>query len=133
MDAVLIGDGELPAGHATLEVCLDDPGTAAAQVAASIPDIDAIVGTDDHSVLTAAMAAEKLGLPHNPVTAVAATRDKLTLRRSLAAREVSQPVFAPAPPGSVIAVSGEIGFPVVINKHFHLGILTSSRIARYCA
>lgn len=111
---MLVGDGELPAGHATLEVCLDDPGTAAAQVAASIPDIDAIVGTDDHAVLTAAMAAEKLGLPHNPVTAVAATRDKLTLRQSLAAREVSQPVFAPAPPGSVIAVSGEIGFPVVI-------------------
>ena len=114
VDVVLVGDGESPTGHRALEVCLDDPGAAAAQVAASVPDIDAIVGTDDQSVLTAAIAAEALGLRHNPVAAVEATRNKLTLRRLLADRKISQPRFAPAPPGSVVAVAAEIGYPVVI-------------------
>jgi hypothetical protein len=34
------------------------------------------LGVDDQGVMTAALAAERLGLPHNPPLAVARTRDK---------------------------------------------------------
>jgi biotin carboxylase len=58
--------------------------------------IDAVVAVDDRGVLTAATAGERLGFPHNPPTAVAATRDKASMRAALAAAEVPQPRFAVA-------------------------------------
>src|SRR5918999_3285008 len=42
--------------------------------------LDAIVGVDDQGVVAAAAAAARLGLPHNPVPAVRATRDKALMR-----------------------------------------------------
>jgi formate-dependent phosphoribosylglycinamide formyltransferase (GAR transformylase) len=54
--------------------------------------VDAVVGVDEASVLTAASIAERLGSPvRNPVPSVAATRDKRLLRERLAARGLSQP------------------------------------------
>jgi len=50
--------------------------------------------------LVAAEASRVLGLPHNPVEAVAAARDKLAMRTRLAAFEVPQPAFAPLPAGA---------------------------------
>lgn len=114
IDASVVGDGEFPAGHRGLEVCLDDPDKAAAEIVAALPDIDAVIGVDDQAVLTAAEAAAVLDLPHNPVGAVAATRDKAALRRILAAEGISQPDFRTAPPGAVSAAAAELGFPVVI-------------------
>ena len=46
--------------------------------------VDAVVAVDDRGVLVAAAAAERLGFPHNPPDAVAATRDKAAMRRALA-------------------------------------------------
>ncbi len=43
--------------------------------------LDAIVGTDDETVLIAAMASQRLGLPHNRPEAVAASRDKERTRQ----------------------------------------------------
>ena len=48
--------------------------------------LDAVVAVDDQGVDVATAAAERLGLPHNPPTAVAATRDKAVMRDALAAR-----------------------------------------------
>lgn len=78
-----------------MRVDLDDPeGAAAAMVDRDdrLP-IDAVVAVDDRGVLPAAHAALRLGLPHNPPDAVAATRDKGEMRRRLGAGEISQPAF----------------------------------------
>ncbi len=57
--------------------------------------VDAVVGVDEASVVTAANIAERLGIERrNPVAAVAATRDKRMLRRCLAAAGIAQPRVA---------------------------------------
>ncbi|MBA3654541.1 MAG: ATP-grasp domain-containing protein [Actinobacteria bacterium] len=55
--------------------------------------IDAVVAVDDQGVVVAAEAASRLGLAHNPPHAVARTRDKVAMRRALAAGGVRQPDF----------------------------------------
>ena len=59
----------------------------------------------------AAIAATRLGLPSNPPEAASRARDKLALRRALAAAGVSQPRFAELPPGGDVAA---VGFPAVL-------------------
>ena len=95
-----------------VRVDLDDPqGAAAAMVDRDdrLP-VDAVVAVDDRGVLPAAHAAERLGLPHNPPAAVAATRDKSRLRALLAAGEVAQPDF--------VVVDGDrlpdLAYPIVL-------------------
>ncbi len=53
----------------------------------------AIVAVDEETTLLAAKAAAALGLPHNPVEAVAACLDKFRFRSRLAAAGVSSPGF----------------------------------------
>lgn len=127
IDAHVVGDGEFPAGQQGLEVCLDDPDAAARDIAARLPDLDAVIGVDDQAVLTAAAVASLLGIPHNPIAAVAATRDKARLRRRLAEAGVSQPEFRIAPPGAVGPASSEIGFPVVVKP---VGLSASRGVIR---
>jgi biotin carboxylase len=56
--------------------------------------VDAVIGVDEGSVITAATIAERLGLPQrNPVQAVQATRDKRLLRSRLAGAGLPQPRF----------------------------------------
>ena len=77
--------------------------------------LDAIVPVDDQGVLIAALAAEQLGLTHNPPAAVAATRNKVMLRRALATAEIPQPAFELAgPPDDVGSLAEVIGYPVVL-------------------
>ncbi len=54
---------------------------------------DAVVPVDDQGVMIAALAAEKLQLPHNPPPAVALTGNKSEMRRALAEAGVTQPDF----------------------------------------
>jgi len=77
--------------------------------------LDAIVPVDDEGVLIAALAAQSLGLSHNPPEAVAATRNKVMLRRALAGAEIPQPGFELAgPPDDVAELAESIGYPVVL-------------------
>lgn len=77
--------------------------------------LDAIVPVDDQGVLIAALAAEQLGLTHNPPVAVAATRNKVMLRRVLAGAEIPQPAFELAgPPDDAGSLAEVIGYPVVL-------------------
>ena len=73
-------------GERALTVRLSDPAVAAEQIAerAVQTPFAAVVGVDDQGVMAAALAAERLGLPHNPPGAVARTRDKAAMRRALA-------------------------------------------------
>src|SRR5438094_6980310 len=56
--------------------------------------IDVVVGVDDHTTVVAAEISAALGLPHNPVTAVAAARNKHRMREILHAHGVPVPRFA---------------------------------------
>src|SRR4051812_9718760 len=53
----------------------------------------AVVGVDDLTAFVAALAAEKLALPHNPPEAVAAARQKATSREKLRAAGIPVPRF----------------------------------------
>jgi biotin carboxylase len=99
-------------GDRSVVVPLDDPEATMDTVAAlhARSPLDAVVAVDDQGVLIAARVAARLGLPHNPFDAVAATRDKAAMRRAFMAAGVPQPRF------EVVdhEPTGNIGFPCVI-------------------
>ncbi len=90
--------------------------------------IDAIVAADDQGVEIAAIAAGKLGLPHNPPFGVAATRNKAMLRRALAGAEVPQPAFGVVnTPEDAEAAVADLGAPAVLKP---LGLSASQGVIR---
>jgi biotin carboxylase len=104
---VVVGSDEMPAltigpRDRAVVVPLDEPDDAAEVILAldGRRGVDAVVAVDDRGVLVAAAAGERLGFPHNPPSAVAATRDKAAMRRALAAAEVPQPAFVVTDAGS---------------------------------
>ncbi|HET6812173.1 MAG TPA: ATP-grasp domain-containing protein [Acidimicrobiales bacterium] len=100
---------------------------AVAALAARLP-VDAVVAVDDEGVLAAAAAARRLGLPHNPPGAVAATRDKARLRAALAGGGVRQPAYRVVGPGADAGDAGaELGFPVVVKP---VGLSASRGVIR---
>lgn len=118
-------------GDRAVVVPLSDP-TAAAGVIVALDGrapIDAVVAVDDQGVLVAALAGEQLGFPHNPPDAVAATRDKASMRAALGAAEVPQPRFA------VVDAAGadepgdlpDVGYPCVIKP---IGLSASQGVIR---
>ncbi|MBW3561012.1 MAG: ATP-grasp domain-containing protein [Actinobacteria bacterium] len=103
-------------GDRAVVLDLDDPDLAAKQIVAHAERVglDAIVAVDDRGVLPAATAAGRLGMPHNPPEAVAATRDKATLRDRLDGH-VSQPAFRVARPGDDVGALAEaVELPCVV-------------------
>jgi biotin carboxylase len=56
--------------------------------------LSAVVAVDDSGTVLAASAADALGLPHNPVEAVQAARDKARMRERFAAAGLNTPRFA---------------------------------------
>ncbi len=88
-------------GDRALRIDLRRPERAADAVVALAGRVrvDAVVAVDDGGVAVAALASERLGLPHNPPAAVAATRDKAAMRRALAQAGIPQPAFAVLAPG----------------------------------
>lgn len=104
-------------GERALRVDLRHPEAAAETIvaaAARVP-LDAVVAVDDQGVLVAALAGARLGLAHNPPDAVAATRNKATLRRALDAAGVPQPAFRVAAPGDDVAqLARAVGLPCVV-------------------
>ena len=105
------------AEHRCVVVDLGRPDDAAATVAAfaaTVP-LDAVVGVDDAGVVAAAVAARRLGLPHNDPDAVRATRDKALMRRRLAHARVAQPEFGVVADGADVASAAtDVGLPCVV-------------------
>lgn len=101
----------------TLGLDFNDPVEAARRVAgfAAQHPVVAILAVDDGATLIAAMAAARAGLPHNDPESALAARDKLVMRKQLAAGGVPVPTFRPIPlvfdPG---AVANEIDYPCVV-------------------
>ena len=109
-------------GDRSQVVDLDRPQDAADKLVAlhdRLP-FDAVVGVDDQGVLAASGVAERLGLPHSSVAAVATTRDKHLLRERLSAAGLAQPLFAlTTDDAGVEAAVESVGLPCVL-KPLHL-------------
>ena len=103
-------------------VSLDRPDQAADQLVAlheRLP-FDAVLGVDDQGVLAASAVAERLGMAHSSVAAVATTRDKHLLRRRLRDAGLPQPSFAfTSDDDGVEAAVESVGLPCVL-KPLHL-------------
>ena len=82
-----------PGGHLRLDFLRPRQAVRAIAAFSRSYPLDAVVAVDDESTLLAATAAKALGLPHNPVAAVAATRNKHRLRRKVAAAGLLSPRF----------------------------------------
>ncbi|MFQ5597393.1 MAG: ATP-grasp domain-containing protein [Nitrospiria bacterium] len=77
--------------------------------------LSAVVSTDDEGMLLAAAISKALSLPHNPVSAIAATCDKARLRERLAAAQVSSPTFQCFSTDQLPGPSAlQIAYPVVL-------------------
>ncbi len=98
-------------------VDLDDPEASTRKIVelAERRSLDAVVGVDDQGVELAALAAARLGLPHNPPEAVAASRNKAAMRHALEGSGVRQPSWRPVRPGDDAARLAEaVGWPCVV-------------------
>jgi len=103
-------------GDDFLKVDCAEPEAAADQIArlhARAP-ISAVLAADDQGVLIASLAARAIGLPHNPPEAVAATKNKVMLRRALR-ESVRQPIYQVLERGDdADDVASDVGYPVVM-------------------
>src|ERR1700694_5739 len=123
---LVVASNETPSLAALMEgraltLDLRHPAESAEKVAefAARWPVDAVVGVDEASVVTAAYIADRLGTARrNPVAAVEATRDKRLLRRCLAAATVSQPRFVELDVSADSAALAEaipvVGLPCVV-------------------
>ena len=117
IDAIVAGNAPHPLqgdGAPAIAVDLNDAEAAGSAIATAAPHAAAVIAVDDDGVLAANAAARLLGVRHNPPDAVAATRDKLAMRRALADAGITQPGFAAAGPGEVPRAAKTIGFPAVV-------------------
>lgn len=77
--------------------------------------LDAIVAADDQGLEAAALAANRLGLPHHSMAGVTASLDKSQTRRLLAQAEVPQPEWRLArSEDEAVAATEALGAPVVV-------------------
>lgn len=83
-----------PAGHLTLNFTVPEEASSVIVEFAKKYPIRAVVSADDDGAVLAAMAAAALGVPHNSVEAVTASRNKYHMRKILAAAGVLSPRFA---------------------------------------
>lgn len=81
--------------------------------------IDAVVSADEESIVLAATISEALSLPHNPVSATAAAKDKHRLREVLTAASLPTPpfqLFSTDDPPEVL--SQKVFYPCVLKPTF---------------
>ncbi len=113
---LVVASDEPPVLAEGVRLPLDDPDAAADAIVELDRrlGVDAVVAVDDGGVVVAATAGARLGFPHNPPDAAAATRDKAELRRRLAAGEVPQPGFGVESPGVPPDAPSPVGYPCVV-------------------
>jgi biotin carboxylase len=107
-------------GHVlTLDLRHPDASADRAAAFAARWPVDAVIGVDESSVVTAAHVAERLGTSRrNPVMSVEATRDKRQMRRRLTAAGIRQPRFVATDVDASDALIDEairvVGLPCVV-------------------
>jgi biotin carboxylase len=104
--------------YGSIPVAFDDLEQATAaitELARQKGSVVAVLGVDDATAVIAARVSADLGLPHNPVEAVAIARDKGRMRAKLAAAGVSVPRFCLLDERSDPRAAGaEVGYPCVV-------------------
>lgn len=77
--------------------------------------IDAVIGVDDVTAVTAAAVAEAVGLPHNSVASVTAARNKRQMRELLSRQGIPVPRHKVFPlDGDSRAFAKQMGYPCVV-------------------
>jgi biotin carboxylase len=119
LELTVASDGALPAGgRPVIPAHLGDPDRSAGQIASCCGPVDAVVAADAPMLPLAAALADRLGLPHNPVSAVLAAADKARQRQLWAGAGVAQPRYeivpAHAPDDAVRRAAAATGFPCVV-------------------
>ena len=126
-----------PGGYLRLDLLRPRQAARAIEEFARSCPLDAIVAVDDDGAMAAAAAAGALGLRHNPVMAVAATRNKHRLRRMASA------VGLPSPPFVQLSIADDpvrlaprMPFPCVL-KPLHLaasrGVMRADDAVQFAA
>jgi len=85
--------GDQPERLLTLDFARRDRAVAQARAFAAAHPVAAVVGVDDETAILAAAIAAALDLPHNPVAAALAARDKHLQRTAMARAGVPVPAF----------------------------------------
>ncbi len=83
-----------PSGHLILDFLAPEKAVRTIVDFNKEHPINAVIAADDDGVIISAMAAQALGLPHNPVVAVAAARNKFLMREILAKTGIPCPRFS---------------------------------------
>jgi len=93
---------------------LDEAVRSVVEFARSTP-IHVVVGVDDHTTVVAAVISAALGLPHNPVSAVAAARNKHRMRELLSGQGVPVPRFVLfSVDDDPLIIAEKVAFPCVV-------------------
>ncbi len=104
-----------PGKNVALNFADPDIGAWQVETFANRYPLDTIVAVDDAGTRLAAYASRRLELPHNPVAAVEATRNKAILRAKLAAAGIDSPPYRVLPDSEdPRAVAPSLEFPVVV-------------------
>jgi biotin carboxylase len=124
--AVVVGSNErqtlesvVPGRTITLD--FTDLGASTEKVVEFAKDhpIDAVVSADEEAIVLAAAISEALSLPHNPVSATAAAKDKHRLREILTAASIPTPpsqLFSTDDPPQIL--SQKTFYPCVLKPTF---------------
>lgn len=112
-------EGAARGGLATFDFVDLEHGANEIEAYATLHPVDTIVAVDDGGTLLAARAARRLELPHNPVSAVEATRNKSLLRAKVQAAGLPSPAWhvalvSEAPEAVAVSVRERVGYPVVL-------------------
>src|SRR3989449_6754150 len=93
---------------------LEEAVRSVVEFARSTP-IHVVVGVDDHTTVVAAVISAALGLPHNPVSAVAAARNKHRMRELLSGQGVPVPRFVLfSVDDDPLIIAEKVAFPCVV-------------------
>jgi len=119
LDLVVGSDGALPlGGHPVVHVSAGDLPGSIGRIVGLGKRFDAVVAADTPMLVLAALVAERIGLPHNPVHAVIAASNKAEQRLRWATATVPQPKFRVVPAGasanSLGRAAAKAGFPCVV-------------------
>jgi len=101
----------------TLALDVYDPKAATRTIVAFAQDypLDGVLAVDDDTTILGAMASEALGLPHNRIPAVAATRNKHRLRLLLSQAGLLSPPFSLFDiHDDPVQVAQQVPFPCVV-------------------
>ncbi len=104
-----------PGGHLTLDFAAPEVASRTIVEFAKAHPIGGVVAADDDGVMLSAMASAALGLPHNPVAAVAAARNKYRMRQILAEAGLRSPPFWHFPiDHDPTAMARQVEYPCVV-------------------